>query len=160
VTGPQPDVAPSKKSPGDLVQSSEFRVQSSEFRVLERGVAVRGPVTGPQPDVAPSKKSPGDLVQSSEFRVQSSEFRGGGGIAYPSGTLRYFARIAGDYTPLKIASTTRSAVLASRLCSLVVTTGLGAWAQCVLRPPARRRRSSGHARFPRWASGDGALASP
>ena len=32
-SGPSPDVGPVKKSPRDLVQSSEFRVQSSEFRV-------------------------------------------------------------------------------------------------------------------------------
>ena len=78
-SGPSPDVGPVKKSPRDLVQSSEFRVQSSEFRVQSSESPGRGYVStdpsGPSPDVGPVKKSPRDLVQSSEFRVQSSEFR-------------------------------------------------------------------------------------
>ena len=54
-SGPSPDVGPVKKSPRDLVQSSEFRVQSSEFTVQSSESPGRGYVStdpsGPSPDV-------------------------------------------------------------------------------------------------------------
>ena len=59
-----------------------------------------------------------------------------------------------NYPPANRASTTRRAVLASRRGSASATTGPGACAEGVLRPLARRRRSSGHARRPWWPSRD------